>query len=120
MGALTDKAYTSTFGSLGFFVAGNGRRGMHRRGRQARYQKDALPYGNNRTIQQAGYDEEPLTVQIVVKAGDWTAWRNAVNSSATLTILGDDPETAYLAGLTAGEAYPDDADAITASALFEF
>jgi hypothetical protein len=120
MGALDGKAYTSTFGALGFFYLGSGSRTLKRPGRVARLQIDDLPYGSARTIQKGGWSPKPIALQIVIKAEHETAWQNAIGSSATLTLLGDSPRTAVLADTGEFEQYPDNLDALTTTVTFEF
>lgn len=120
MSVLDDKDYTQSFGSLGFFWLGNGQRTTPLIGRTARYQRDPIPFGNNAVIQKSGYDDAPLSHQAVIKTADWSAWLAAVNTSATLTIVGASASTAYLAEVSNPEQYPDDANALTVTLTFIF
>lgn len=120
MTLLTDKTYTQTFGSLGFFWLGNGGRTVPIIGRVAVYQRDKIPFGNNTVLQRSGYDYTPLARQIVIKSADLSAWLAALNTTALLTITGNSALTAYLAQFDGGELYPDAAGGLTANVKFEF
>lgn len=120
MSAITDKSYTHTFGSLGFFWYGNANRSVPAYGRKAIYQRDKLPFGDNAVLQQAGADNKPLTRQAIIKTADLNAWRAAVNSNAALAIQYESSRTAYLADFDQGEVMPDNAGAMTVTLTFEF
>jgi hypothetical protein len=95
---------TSQFSGLYFWLTNN-QVALTRPGHTARYQKDAIAYGNLSTIQIGGVDTDPVQVDALIAATDYATLEALRGTVGTLTLLGDVARSALLAAITQPKFY---------------
>ena len=98
---------TSTFAGIAFWITDNNR-ALPRRGRQARIQRDPIPYGNTATVQIGGVDYEELRLNAFIEAATWSGLEAKVGTVGTLDLLGSPSAQAVLAAASGPQFYPGD------------